>query len=383
MPFAPCRNLCRRRTHLRRSARVTVRPAKAGRLELRFAHALRAVALTGGALTLGGCGWLGLGWGALTYPTTRSGEVANVVAHGEFAYATRGAAGIEVIEPASGHRHAIALPASLGSADDLAAADGLLFVLDAREPGQLAVFTLDDPHMPRLVGAPVPVDVGPFSGVSAASGRVVVSGGTKSLTVRAYDSHGALGEPLVHTDLGRGQPDVLLSVDGLRAFVSTHDRGPDFSLVMLELAARSAIARGALPLVTYGFTPGGAKPASFPIESALQDDALYVAHAAGLLVADVSHPDAPRELALLDVGFQPVNVDVRDGLAAVVGSRPRPSLAFVDVRSAGAPRVIDSVALPQRSRPTGVVLLESHAVVAAHAAGALLIPVPASNPSAQ
>jgi hypothetical protein len=48
-------------------------------------------------LLLGGCSWVELAWNALTYPTTRFGESANVVVNGEWAYVTKGAAGIQVV----------------------------------------------------------------------------------------------------------------------------------------------------------------------------------------------------------------------------------------------------------------------------------------------
>ena len=46
---------------------------------------------------LGACAWIGLTWGALNYPVTKTGETANVVSDGAYAYATRGAAGLEIL----------------------------------------------------------------------------------------------------------------------------------------------------------------------------------------------------------------------------------------------------------------------------------------------
>jgi hypothetical protein len=322
-----------------------------------------------------GCAWVGLTWGALTYPTTQSGETANVVSNGTWAYATRGAAGLEILNLAATPpvRTFLALPPGVESADDLALADGLLFVLDARAPGHLAVFSLADPATPALAGAPVAVDVGPFSGVSAAHGRVVVSGGTSRLSLRTYDAAGRLGADVATADLGRGQPDVLLCPYGRYAFVSAHDWGPYFSLKIARLAddGRLEVERS-LSLSTYGFTPGGAKPANFPIEAAFQDRLVFVASADGLRVIQLSRTAAPRLLAHLEVGLQPVNIDVHDGIAVMVGSAPSPALVFVDVRKPSRPRVLGSFGLPADSRGTGVALTDSHAVVAAHGLGTLL-----------
>lgn len=322
-----------------------------------------------------GCAWIGLTWGALTYPTTQAGETANVVSDGTWAYATRGAAGLEILDLAAQPplRKFVPLPVGLESADDLALADGLLFVLDARAPGHLAVFSLADPGVPALAGAPVAVDVGPFSGVSAARGRVVVSGGTSRLSLRAYDAAGHLGAELASADLGRGQPDVLLCPYGRYAFVSAHDWGPFFSLKIARLSDSGTLAlERSLELSTYGFTPGGARPANFPIEAAFQDRLVYVVSAEGLRVIGLSPHEPPQLLAHLPLDLQPVNVDVRDGVAAIVGSAPAPTLVFVDARKPSRPRVVQSVPLPAGSRGTGVALTDSHAVVAAHGLGTLL-----------
>jgi hypothetical protein len=317
--------------------------------------------------------WLGLAWGALVFPTTGPGEAASVVAAGDFAYATRGAAGIEVVRLATGERRAMAL-ARGESADDLALADGLLFVLDARPPGALSVYSLEDPAAPALRQPPIPVEVGPFSGVSAAAGRVVVSGGTGRLSLRAYSADGRLGSEVATADLGRGQPDALLAPDGSRAFVSTHLFGPYFALTVAELgsAPLRVVPRGAAPLDTFGFTPGGAQPASFPIASALAGEVLLVAHASGLGAIDVADSAAPRLLRVLEVGVEPVGIDARDGTAALVGSEPAPLLALVDARDPARAEVIRALALPAGSRPTGVAIAPSHVVVAAEGAGVLV-----------
>ena len=315
-------------------------------------------------------------WGALRYPTTHAGEPANVVVAGDFAYATRGVAGIEIVRLGRGaefgERRVLRIDG--GSADDLAVADGLLFALDAQPPGALRVFSLADPAAPEPSQPPVPVEVGPFSGVSAAAGRVVVSGGTSRLSLREYARDGRLGPEVATADLGRGQPDVLVAPDGRYAFVSAHVFGPHFELRAVELLAPPlrVVPRGAVPLDTFGFTHGGSRPASFPIECALEGAALYVAHAAGLARIDVSDPGAPRLLAVHAVGVEPVNVDVRDGLAAVVGSNPAPRLVLADVRDPSHLRVVRTVALPEGSRPTGVAIGPDQVVVAAQRAGLLV-----------
>jgi len=234
---------------------------------------------------------------------------------------------------------------------------------------------LTDPLHPALVSPPVDVPVGPFSGVSAAAGRVIVSGGTSLMSLRRYDAHGKLGSVVATLDCGRGQPDVLLAPDGDRAFVSTHYWGPYFGLTTVRVGPSSLSKVGSLSLDTYGFTPGGAKPANFPIETALSGGVLLLADARGLNVISVANIDDPRPLANLDVGIKAVNIDVRDHLAALVGSSPRPLLVLVDVAHPASPRIVRSIPLPEGSYPTGVAIGATHVAVACHRQGVQIFPI--------
>lgn len=322
--------------------------------------------------------WIALGYAAASYPVTRSGEAANVAIHGSLAFVSLGQRGLEIVDVASGNvLEIVPPPPSSESVDDLAIAGDFLFALDARPPGHLSVFSLAAFPKMKLTSAPVRVAVGPFSGVSAGGGRVIVSGGTSLMSLRTYDSEGKLGPLLAETDCGRGQPDVLMSPDGNRAFVSTHRWGPYFGLTVVRVAVSppSLTQTGSVRLDTYGFTAGGAKPASFPIETALEGDVLYVATSRGLTVISVAVPDQPTVLATLDTGVEGVNVDVRNHLAAVVGSSPRPRLVLIDARSPPSPRIVRSIPLPEGSRPTGVAIGATHVVVAAGGQGVLRFPL--------
>jgi hypothetical protein len=322
--------------------------------------------------------WLALAWYAATYPVTAAGESANVVVDGSLAFATLGERGFEVADAATGAVLAtLPPPPGSESVDDLAVAGRFLFVLDARPPGHLSVYSLE--QAPRLApaSAPVEVPVGPFSGVAAGGGRVLVSGGTSLMTLRAYDGHGRLGPLLATLDCGRGQPDVLLSADGRRAFVSTHRWGPYFGLTSVQVAATPPYLTKAatVKLDTYGFTAGGAKPANFPLELALEGSTLLVADLRGLTVIAADDPAQLRVVARLDVGVKAVNVDVRGRVAAVVGSSPKPLLVLVDVANPAAPRVLRSIPLPNGSRPTGVAIGFRDVVVAAGSGGLLRFPL--------
>jgi hypothetical protein len=316
-----------------------------------------------------------LGYNSLRYPTTAAGESANVVIHGTAAYGSLAERGLEIVDLANaGRRRTIPPPVGSESIDDLAIADGLLFALDARSPGHLSVFSLATPAMPVIAGAPIAVEVGPFSGVSAGGGRVIVSGGTSLLSLRTYDRQGHLSAGAATIDLGRGQPDVLMASDGSRAFVSTHYSGPHFGLTILEVGSGSTrlAKRESIALDTYGFTAGGAKPANFPIESAIAGAVLLVAHARGLAIISIESSKPARLLGVLDVGVKAVNVDVDGSVAAVVGSSPRPSLVLIDVGKPSAPVIKRSVRLPEGSHATSVAVGADHVVVAAHRKGLLI-----------
>lgn len=348
-----------------RRARLELRPITSG--------ILIALLVLGAAAS--GCAWVALGYNSIRYRTTGSGESANVVIHGTTAYGSLADHGLEIVDLAQpDRRRTIPPPAGSESVDDLAVADGFLFALDARKPGHLSVFSLSDPAKPMLASAPVAVDVGPFSGVSAGGGRVIVSGGTSLLSLRTYDREGRLSPPVATTDLGRGQPDVLVAPDGKRAFVSTHFGGPHFGLTTLEIGSgsRSLVRGGQVDLDTYGFTAGGAKPANFPIEAALAGKVLLVAHARGLVIISVEDIKQPRVLSVLDLEVKAVNVDVDGNMAAVVGSSPRPLLVLVDVANPSAPIVRRSIPLPEGSYATSVAVGPMHVVVAAHKRGLLI-----------
>lgn len=316
--------------------------------------------------------WLVLGYRALGYPVTAPGQASNIVVRNDYAYVALAEAGIGIYELASGRLVETLSPAEAGgSVDDLDVSDGLLFALDARIPGALTVYSLGDPKKPRRVAGPVPVEVGPFSGVSAAAGRVIVSGGTSHLTLRRYDPRGNLSTEFTATDLGRGQPDALLRPDGRAAAVSTHFTGPKFGLATLDLRGTEPQLAGTLPLPEAGFTEGGSKPANFPIEGAWAGKSLLLAQGNTLAVVDLSDLSRPHLQRRLDLGVHPVNVDVAEGLVAAVGSFPRELLVLFELGEDGTPRRMRRLSLPEGSRPTGVAIGSDRIAVATQEGGVL------------
>jgi len=318
-----------------------------------------------------GRSWIALASAALRYPTTAPGAAANIAVNGHHLYATMADAGVAVYRIADGRRIGLLAPPVPGStADDVAVADGLLFVLDARPPGMLSVFTLRDPARPAPVSGPLPVAVGPFSGVTAANGIVVVSGGTSSLTAFRYDERGVLPPAgFARADLGRGQPDALLSAFRPILFVATHYAGPRFGLDIAAIDASGIRRIATIPLPGAGFTDGGEHPASFPIAFAeLSRDTLLVAHGGGLAIVRVTDPSHPVLLHTIDLGAPAIHVDAMDGAALVA---LRGGLALV--RLAPEISMVRLPSTPRGTRHLGVALTQSRAMVAAGDRGVLFM----------
>ncbi len=270
-----------------------------------------------------GCKWISLAANALTYHTMQPGEVGNLVARDSIVYATRGTGGLAILDGRSGTElGTVPTPSASESIDDIAIDGELLFALDAQPPGHVAIFSLADPLHPQLVSAPQSAPVGPFSGISARDGIAMVSGGTSELTVWEYDVAGRLYGPVATSDLGRGQPDILVSRGGL-ALVSTHYWGPYFGLELIryDSTSRSIVRLGSLKLDGAGFTAGGVKPANFPIDAAMiGSDTVLVAFARGVAVIDVSSPSAPRLHGALAAVVTSLAVDFRIARRLVVGA---------------------------------------------------------------
>jgi len=335
----------------------------------RSAAALLVVLVTG-AIALFGHRWLLLGWNAARYPTAIPTERTQAVLWNDRAYIAAGADGIDVV-PAGGTKAIarIAPTPPMDRVDDLAVADGWLFALDATPPGHLQVYSLNQPDQPTPLGTATAVPVGPFSGVSATAGRVAVSGGTSSLTLRRYDNAGRLEAHVVTADLGRGQPDLALRPDGRLAVVSTHRFGPDFGMSFVALDDPAPHLLGFVPLRAAGFSAGGYKPARFPLVAAWQANRVYVAHGGGLAVIDASHAEAPRLIGIDPQSRPAIDVAVCDETLAVLRAGRRPALLRYRATSGNdMPRRIDVTPFPDGSEP-GALACSAHARLVTFRAG--------------
>ena len=335
----------------------------------RSAAALLVVLVTG-AIALPGHRWLLLGWNAARYPTAIPTERTQAVLWNDRAYIAAGADGIDVVPLGATSAVARIAPISpIDRVDDLAVADGWLFALDATPPGHLRVYSLAHPDQPTPLGTALAVPVGPFSGVSAAAGRVGVSGGTSSLTLGRYDNAGRLGNQVATADLGRGQPDLALRPDGRLAAVSTHRFGPDFGMSFVALDGPKPHLLGFVPLRAAGFSAGGYKPAHFPLVPAWQANRVYVAHGGGLAVIDATHPEAPRLIGIDPESRPAIDVAICNATLVVLRAGRRPALLRYRVAPGNdMPRRIDVTPFPDDSEP-GALACSAHARLVTFRAG--------------
>lgn len=324
----------------------------------------------------------------------------NVVMAGNYAYVTLGEAGVVIIDASSfaaasatAKYLTVPPPAGTETVDDVAVVGSSLFTLDARG-GFLASFKLDatpTAAQPALVSGPLEVVVGPYSGVGAALGRVVVAGGTQQFASFAFDSASKITTAAATTDNGQGQPDVVVAAVGEAgaekpyAFVDTHIDGPDFGITVLDLGglppAAAALTRVAqIKLAGAGFGPGVTRPSNFPLQSAVFRPAgagtrvallvSTLAEAPGIAVTNVTNPAAPAAVATLALDATPVHVaatsDAAGARAYVVCVEPAPALISVDLRDPAAPKVLKSTALGADTRPIGVGVNANSVIVASN-----------------
>lgn len=315
---------------------------------------------------------------AADFDTIATAGTNNVAIADGFAYAATGTTGVVIVDlSTSAVAGTVTPPATTDSIDDVSADGDLLFTLDASGSGAVAVYSIENPQQPVLVSGPVSVDVSPFAGVSAASNRVIVSGGTGLLNVIAYQEDGTLSGVATSIDLGIGQPDVLIADDGQTAYVSTDFaglvNGQSFGITVIDISNTpgniSIIDQ--IGIVGAGFSAGFSFPANFPIESAIEGDTLFVASGDGLAVFDVSNPASVQSITQIALSTNPVNVDVVGDTVYVVGNTPAPTLTVIDVSDLNSP-VVETVNLPAGGNPLSVAATSSHVVVADSELGVLV-----------
>ena len=306
----------------------------------------------------------------------QSGQPSFVEIHNNYAYTANGEEGLNIINLVTKETETIIPPAHpSNSIDDLSIAGNFLFLLDARDQGFVSVYSLSNPVLPKLVSGPFNAPVGPFCGIAAANGNVVVSGGTKYLSHRKYSSSGKLSKHESKFGRDRGYPDVILSGDGKVALVSTHYEGERFGIISLLLndfpEAPSLLSE--INIAGAGFSSGVTTPSGLPIKSDIQDSILFVAHGSGLSIIKLESNKGLSPIENLDIGIDAVNIAVFNDTAYVTGSSPNPTLVKINVSDIQNPMVSATIPLNAEAKPTGIDVNKNYIIIAANGAGLIVL----------
>lgn len=264
----------------------------------------------------------------------------------------------------------------MNSIDDFDVDGDLLFVIDARNKNYLASYSISDISNPKLEDGPILVNGGPFNGVSANSGNLVVSGGTLLLEYFQYSDNGKLkGSATFGRD--RGHPDVILSDNGQVAFVSTDfqivpDR-PRFGAMALYLGNELSIP-GVLSeyrIEGAGFSQGLTKPVGFPIQLKMHNDHLLVAHGAGMTVIELIQGSAFGAASTFNFDIEATSIETLNNTAYITGyTAAGPALMKIDITDMSNPSIIETEILNIGSSiPTSVAVTSQFVYVAAGEAG--------------
>ncbi|MCA9619984.1 MAG: hypothetical protein KC731_13255 [Myxococcales bacterium] len=303
------------------------------------------------------------------HPTNNDrGGAINLARSGDWLLVARGTAGLDVVRASSGEVVQHLDPSdSLDSYDDVSGSAGLFVALDA-DDGRLASFSLDAEGKAALADER-DVPSGPYSGVSLAGGRAVVSGGTCAITLLDLAADGTLTwrEEL---EAFRGQPDVTLFPAGRGALLSTHFSGAEDEYVDGQEFGVSAldfdplVIRDTAGLAGAGFTDGGGTPASWPVRAAIREDLAVVAHGGGL---DLLSASVWRLAPLAHVELPGPGVDVAiEGSRAYALTVTPARVVVVDLSIASRPVVAAELELDGPDEGWTAIALSADRIYVAH-----------------
>lgn len=278
-----------------------------------------------------------------------TGKTFNVITHQHYAYLANGTQGIQVIDLESNETKSILLPIlPTKSIDDLSIDRNYLFALDADESGFISVYDISNPSSPKILSSTTPVPVGPYAGISAKNGNVVVSGGTKYFSHRTYNSNGGIKSQENDLTRDQGHPDVLLTTDGNTALISTHFEGERFGIISASLSANNVNVESEITLNGAGFSTGTIDLIGFPIKSDLYKNHVLVAHGGGLSILSLNDSKLTL-LQTLNLGIEAINVSVYKDIAYVIGYKNGPQLLKISLSDINNPIINERIVLSNTS----------------------------------
>lgn len=270
-------------------------------------------------------------------------------------------------------------PREMHSIDDFAVDGELIFVLDSRNRDYVAVFSFDGNNA-TLITPPHRVQGGPFNGIAATGGNLVVSGGTTFLNRFQYNREGEIFGP-VNFGRDRGHPDVILSEDGQYAFLSTDfgigldiDR---FGIMSLFIGDQLEIPLviSELGIAESGMTLGLTSPVGFPIQSSLMQNHLLVAHGGGLSLIELVEGGTFGNVNTIATDISGVSLTVDGSNAYLIGyDGNTPVLLAFDLADISSPALISQTTLDINDIPTSVAVGSLDVFIAAGNSGILRFP---------
>jgi LVIVD repeat len=308
---------------------------------------------------------------AIVPASVLGGPPNNVAVRDGLAYAALGRRGLAIADIAASRSDpAKAIVGHLQiDVDDLAIDSRLLFTLSSGT-GRVDVFSLANRASPARTDGITHVPARPFSGIAAAHGVLVVSGGTGLSTMAHYGPDGRLSETQTIPKIEFGQPDVTLHPDRSLAFYSVDFDTRRFGITAVDLSEPKTptvvgrIELRGVSLATVDFS----LPGNFPLKSAILGAALFVAHTGGLVRIDTkSFKSKPVALD----AFTGVSVEADSGRVVALSRSPR-LVAEVDARGA----VIGTVSVRGTGALTGIAAAGNVAVIAAGDDGLVIVPRP-------
>lgn len=301
--------------------------------------------------------------------------------HNGLLYAAYGEGGLVISDESSGEFLAqLFPPRNMNSIDDFDVEGNLIFAIDSRGQDYMCVFTFERNEGPDLVTPPVEVQGGPFNGISAKNGNLVVSGGTTFLKRFTYSKSGDIEGPITF-GRDRGHPDVLLSDNGQYAFISTDFTGlvdqEPFGITSLFIGEALSIPTlvSELGLPGSGFTVGVTKPVGFPIQSAILEEHLLVAHGGGLAIIQLVDQGGFGNNFTLDIGINGIAVAAEQATIYVIGyQNENPMLVSIDVSDIQNPVILDTHLLMTNQIPTSIAIGATDLYIAVGQDGIIQLP---------